>query len=82
MAWRRPSDKPLSEPMMVSLLTHICLTRLQWVKASATEWLSIEAYVDVYLDTELYEEAALSVIKACVTEWLDFEASAAAMIDI
>ena len=24
MAWRRPGDKPLSEPMMVSLLTHIC----------------------------------------------------------
>ena len=22
MAWRRPGDKPLSEPMMVSLLTH------------------------------------------------------------
>ena len=24
MAWRRPDDKPLSEPMMVNLLTHIC----------------------------------------------------------
>ena len=23
MAWRRSSEKPLSEPMMVSLLTHI-----------------------------------------------------------
>ena len=23
MAWRRPGDKPLSEPMMVNLLTHI-----------------------------------------------------------
>ena len=31
LAWRRPGDKPLSEPMMVSLLTHICVTRLQWV---------------------------------------------------
>ena len=30
-AWRRPGDKPLSEPMLVSLLTHICVTRLQWV---------------------------------------------------
>ena len=29
MAWRRPGDKPLSEPMMVSLLTHICVTRPQ-----------------------------------------------------
>ena len=32
MAWRRPGDKPLSEAMMVSLLTHICVTRPQWVK--------------------------------------------------
>ena len=31
MAWRQPGDKPLSEPMMVSLLTHICVTRPQWV---------------------------------------------------
>ena len=32
MAWRRPSDKPLSEPMMFSLLTHICITGPLWVK--------------------------------------------------
>ena len=31
MAWRRPGDKPLSEPMMVSLLTHIYINRPQWV---------------------------------------------------
>ena len=29
MAWRRPGDKPLSEPMMVTLQTHICITRPQ-----------------------------------------------------
>ena len=29
MAWRRPGDKPLSEPMMVRLLMHICVTRPQ-----------------------------------------------------
>ena len=33
MAWRRPGDKPLSEPMMVSLLTHICVTRLTELSA-------------------------------------------------
>ena len=32
MVWHRPGAKPLSEPMMVSLLTHICVTRPQWVK--------------------------------------------------
>ena len=32
MAWRRSGDKPLSEPMMISLPTHICVARPQWVK--------------------------------------------------
>ena len=31
MAWRRPGDKPLSESVMDYLLTHICVTRPQWV---------------------------------------------------
>ena len=31
MDWRRPSDKPLSELMMVSLRMHICVTRPQQV---------------------------------------------------
>ena len=35
MAWRRLGDKPLSELMMVGLLTHICITRPQWVKYNA-----------------------------------------------
>ena len=35
MAWRRPGDKPLSEPMLVRSLTHICVTRPQWVKSAA-----------------------------------------------
>ena len=29
MAWRQPGDKPLSEAMMVRLLTHICVARPQ-----------------------------------------------------
>ena len=32
MGWRRSGDKPLPEPMMFSLMTHICLTRPQWDK--------------------------------------------------
>ena len=40
MVWRRPGDKPLSEPMMVSLPTHICVTRPQWVNpAKSIPWL-------------------------------------------
>ena len=30
LAWRRLGNKPLSEPMIVSLLIHICITRPQW----------------------------------------------------
>ena len=30
MAWRRSGDKPLSEPMIISFLIHICVNRPQW----------------------------------------------------
>ena len=32
MAWRRPGDKPLFGPMMVRLLTHICVAPPRWAK--------------------------------------------------
>ena len=32
MAWCRPGNKPLSEPMMVRLMTIICITWHQWVR--------------------------------------------------
>ena len=31
MVWCPPGDKPLSEPMMVRLPKHICITRPHWV---------------------------------------------------
>ena len=40
MAWRRPGDRPLSEPMIVCLPTHICVTRPQWVRILSCEFLS------------------------------------------
>ena len=33
MDWRRPGNKSLSEPMMVNLLTHICITQPHWVNS-------------------------------------------------
>ena len=45
MAWRRLGDKPLSEPMMDSLLTHICVTQPQWVKVTQFPALSQLAFV-------------------------------------
>ena len=32
ISWRRPGDKPLLESMVVILVTHMCVTRPQWVK--------------------------------------------------
>ena len=49
MAWRRPGDKPLSEPMMVSLTTHVCVTRPQWVKNMA--WCCCVLYVTHLIQT-------------------------------
>ena len=55
MAWRRPGDKPLSEPMLVSLLTHICVTRPQWVKwYSPTKIHSWETFAQISNEKNLY----------------------------
>ena len=40
MAWCRSGDKPLSEPMMVTLFRHQCITRLQWVKGTSPQCVS------------------------------------------
>ena len=45
MAWRRPGDKPLSEPMIVRLPTHICVTRPQWVKLVWRWWFYIASSI-------------------------------------
>ena len=45
MAWRRPGDKPLSEPMMVSSLRYICVTRPQWIKWSVNVCLIVANYL-------------------------------------
>ena len=43
MAWRRPGDKPLSEPMMVRLPTYICVTRPQWDIILLCYWCRVDA---------------------------------------
>ena len=45
-AWHRPGDKPLSEPMMLDLPTHICVTRPQWVNHSHGRINTIREYHD------------------------------------
>ena len=48
MAWRRPGDKPLSEPMMICLLTHICVTRPQWVNMTRVQCFMEYAHSHVF----------------------------------
>ena len=51
MAWRWPGDKPLSEPMMVRSLMHICITWPQWVNISSLNSIWYSSYImpDFYL---------------------------------
>ena len=48
MAWRLPGDKPLSEPMMVRLPTHICVTRPQWVNAFIIQAIDYFQYIFLF----------------------------------
>ena len=54
MAWRRPGDKPLSEPVMVRLLTHICVTRPQWVNLSHDISSIFGQYNDINIHIYIY----------------------------
>ena len=47
---RRPGNKPLSEPMMVNLLTHIRVTRPQWVKGTVYYKLAL-IFITVWCQT-------------------------------
>ena len=62
MAWRRPGDKPLSEPMVVRLLTHICVTRPQWVKPFA---ITGQSWVDTKRYPIHHNEGPLLEFKSC-----------------
>ena len=53
MASFRPGNKPLSEPTMVSLLTHICVTRPQWVKSIIFKLVVPNNFMDIYSEIAL-----------------------------
>ena len=54
MAWRRRGDKPLSESMMIILLTHKCVTRPQWVNQYCVMLHHVINVSDVYTEVHLY----------------------------
>ena len=60
MAWRRSGDKPLSKLMMVRLLTHICVTRPQWVKISGNALGPSDAHICVSTLTMIGPDNGLS----------------------
>ena len=84
MVWHRPGDKPLSEPMMVSLLTHICINPPQWVNKDdphcflKKDWLLI--LVNWHLECEVFQEVicifclpkdcyAVFLLYFCMLQW-------------
>ena len=67
MAWRRPGDKPLSEPTLVSLLTHICVTRPQWVKVNRILRIKPNAFKNV---KSQYAELSLSMFWPSWERWI------------
>ena len=55
MAWPRPGYKPLSEPRMESLLTHICVTRPQWECSSLSFMTNAVNYRRCFNGEQSYE---------------------------
>ena len=49
MAWRWWGDKPLSEPVMVILLRHICVTRPQWLNITCWDSVMQGSFFFVYI---------------------------------
>ena len=49
MAWRRPNDKPLSEPMTVRLLMKLCVIRPQWVTSRQGTDENLLFYMDIIM---------------------------------
>ena len=51
IAWHRPDDKPLSEPMMFSSLMHIYIIRPQWVKPILNLFTKNDTWISGHEDT-------------------------------
>ena len=71
MAWRWPGDKPLSEPIMVSLLTHICASRPQWIQAGIACW-DVGGLFYFIQTINMTLNVGIHVCHQCFTKWLTF----------
>ena len=61
MAWRRRGDKPLSEPIMVRLRTHQCVTRPQWVNTLMPRQNGRHCPDDIFKCTFLKENVRIAI---------------------
>ena len=50
MAWHRSGDKPLSETMLAGLLTHICVTRPQWVNRFSSNFSGCQLFCITFME--------------------------------
>ena len=69
MVWCWPCDTPLSEPTMVSLPTHICVTRPQWVKLVLSLLNSREVCVTQELVAFDYSVLFVSILHCFIIHW-------------
>ena len=56
IAWRRPGDKPVSEPIMVRSMTHICITRPQWVLTPTNQQLISNLHQGAFVSNQLLKK--------------------------
>ena len=69
MSWCRPGDKPLFEPMMVILLTYVCVTGTQWVNGID---MCFNKYLISYEQTWLESMKLTRIIHEVLTQWNRF----------
>ena len=72
MAWRRPGDKSLYEPMMVTLLMHIYVNWPQWVNCTvAVIILPTVHYTDVIMGAMASQITSLTIVYSTIYSGAD-----------
>ena len=70
MAWCVVGARPLSEPMMVRLPTHICVTRPQWVDTSSVRGSEYSSVYSYHMDNLASQPYQIVNIYYCHTDGL------------
>ena len=65
MAWRRSGDMPLSEPMIISLLTLIWVTRPQWVKHGQNGLYFVDKVLQTHYYDRIFADTNWSITPVC-----------------